>query len=50
VGCGCNQRSTRTVYIVTFNDGTTEEKANKQEARALARMRGGTMSSKEVPK
>lgn len=48
MACSCN--SNKTVYIVNFTDGTTKEFESRQEARAKARIKGGTITTKVVPK
>lgn len=48
MGCNCNKFKTE--YTITFNDGSTKVLYNGQEARSLARMKGGVVSEKKVRK
>lgn len=47
MGCACNKN--KTVYIVTTDDGA-EEFTDRTLALARARIKGGTITSKVVPK
>lgn len=48
MGCACNTKKTE--YTVVFNDGSKKVVYNRQEARTLARMKGGSVSERQVPK
>ena len=49
MGCACNNKN-KTEYTVTFNDNTTYTTESRAVALAKARISGGTVTSKVVPK
>lgn len=48
MGCACN--GNKTVYTVEFPDGSTQEFTSRPEALAKAKIKGGTITTKVVPK
>lgn len=49
MGCGCG-KTTKTLYTVTYSDGSTYSTTSRPDALAKAKINGGTISSKIVPK
>lgn len=49
MGCGCAKK-TKTEFTITAPDGGVKIVYNAQEARSWARMKGGTITQREVPK
>ncbi len=48
MGCSCN--SNKTVWTVTYSNGNTQEFTSRQDALTQARVKGGTVTTKVVPK
>lgn len=49
MGCGCNTKKTE--YTVTFSDGSKPLVTfNSQEARSAARIKGGSVTTRQVKK
>ena len=49
MGCACNDKN-KTEFTVTFSDGTTYVTDSRPLALAKAKIGGGTVTSKVVPK
>lgn len=49
MGCACSDKN-KTLYTVTFSDNTTFETDSRPLALAKAKISGGTVTSKVVPK
>ena len=50
MGCNCGGSTNKTEYTVTLNDGTTYVTDSRPLALAKAKIGGGTVTSKVVPK
>lgn len=50
MGCACSGSKNKTEYTVTFNDGSTYVTESRPVALAKAKISGGTVTSKVVPK
>lgn len=50
MGCNCGGSKNKTEYTVTFPDNTTYTTESRPVALAKARINGGTVTSKVVPK
>jgi hypothetical protein len=48
MACSCNKN--KTVYTVTYENGGTQEFTSRQDALVQARVKGGTVTTKVVPK
>lgn len=48
MACSCNKN--KTVYTVTYTNGNTQEFTSRQDALTQARVKGGTLTTKVVPK
>lgn len=48
MGCSCN--SNKTVWIVEYTGGGTQEFTSRQDALVQAKVKGGTVTTKVVPK
>lgn len=46
--CGCNKN--KTVWIVNYTNGGTQEFTSRQDALVQAKVKGGTVTTKVVPK
>lgn len=49
MACACSSKN-KTVFTVTFGDGSTYETDSRPLALAKAKINGGTVTSKVVPK
>ena len=47
---GCNCQQNQTVYTVTYSNGNTQEFTSRQDALVQAKVKGGTVTTKVVPK
>lgn len=48
MGCSCNKNTT--VWVVNYTNGGTQEFTSRQDALTQARVKGGTVTPKVVPK
>lgn len=46
----CNCQKNQTVWTVTYSDGGTQDFTSRQDALTQARVKGGTVTNKVVPK